>query len=77
MQARRRVGGCCGAAAWRPSLGGSGADAGAEGVLRRAFFGRNLAAEPFVASVPDRCAKNILYGAVIAAVCVACAHMHL
>mgnify|MGYP006144789967 CR=1 FL=1 len=53
------------------------ADAGAEGVLRRAFFGRNLAAEPFVASVPDRCAKNILYGAVIAAVCVACAHMHL
>ena len=53
------------------------ADAGAEGVSRRAFFGRNLAAEPFVASVPDRCAKNILYGAVIAAVCVACAHMHL
>ena len=53
------------------------ADAGARGAMRRAFFGRNVASEPCVAWVPDCCAKNNLYGAVVAAVRVACAHLHL
>ena len=51
-------------------------DTGATDVLRRAFFGQNVAAEPCVASVPDCCTKNILYGAVAALVHVACAHLH-
>ena len=50
-------------------------DAGAWGVLRHAFFGRNLLQTPPVASVPDRCTKMLFLGAVDACVCVACRHL--
>jgi len=76
MQLRRLDGGRCGAAAWRPWPGDSGGRCDRLRRVAACFFGRNDAAEPCVASVPDCCAKNQLYGAVAGSVCVACAHLH-